>query len=69
MKVIMTFVLALAMPVGLAAQGDLQAKYDAKLEKAFAKHIKWSHSFADAKATAAKEKKLIVGYFTRSYSP
>ena len=69
MKAIMTSVLALAMTAGLMAQDDLQAKYDEKLKKKFVSHIKWSKTLEDAKKLAAKEKKLIVGYFTRSYAP
>ncbi len=70
MKYLITFALAMAMATGLMAQeSDLQAKYDKKMEKAFASHVKWVLSFQEAKKLAVKEKKLIVGYFTRSYAP
>lgn len=66
---------ALSIQGGLAAQTDpsgddrLAAEYKKKLDKDFAKKTPWLHTFEEAKKTAAKDGKLILGYFTRSYAP
>lgn len=50
------------------SQEELAAKRDAKLKAEFLKKAHWITDFDDARATAAKEHKLIFAYFTRSYA-
>ena len=60
--------LILMLAVVAGAQTD-EEKYAAKLKKEFATKITWQGTLKGATAEAAKGKKLIFGYFTRSYSP
>ncbi len=50
------------------AEGELEAKYEAKIAKPFVAHGGWVVDYDDALARAESEKKLIFAYFTRSYS-
>jgi len=70
MKRIAVPLLLLGVVAALAtAQDDTEAKYKAKLEKSFAKKIPWELDFQKAMEKARAQKKLIMGYFTRSYAP
>lgn len=57
-----------ALSASLAAQSN-EDKYKEKLEKEFVSKITWVRTLGEAQAKAAAEKKLIYGYFTRSYAP
>ena len=64
--------LSLAAPAATAQDAetqDLRDKYAKKLEKEFVGKIDWAQSFEQASATAKKDGKLVLGYFTRSYAP
>ena len=50
------------------ASEELEAKYEAKLAKAFVSHGGWIVDYDEALARAEKEKRFIFAYFTRSYS-
>ena len=50
------------------AEGELEAKYEAKIAKPFVAHGGWIVDYDEALARAEKEKKFIFTYFTRSYS-
>ncbi|HMS16282.1 MAG TPA: hypothetical protein PKA37_05530 [Planctomycetota bacterium] len=68
MKITLTG-LALAF-LALSAIGQTnEEKYNEKLKKDFVSKISWETDLAKAKERAAKEGKLIFGYFTRSYAP
>jgi hypothetical protein len=60
--------LCLMLAVVVGAQTD-EEKYAAKLKKEFATKIAWQGTLDGAMKEASKGKKLIFGYFTRSYSP
>ena len=51
------------------SQEKLQASLDKKLGKAFVKNAAWVQDYEKARETAAGSGKLILVYFTRSYSP
>ena len=51
------------------AQGDLVAKKEAKLKKAFLQNATWYTDYDKARAAAKKSNKVLFTYFTRSYSP
>jgi len=57
-----------ALAPALLAQ-SLQEKLDAKLQEPFVKNCAWVLGYDDALAQARASGKLILGYFTRSYSP
>jgi hypothetical protein len=66
----------LALALGAPAQNEAgdekpanQVKYEKKLEKPFVSKISWVRSLEEARKKAATEKKLIFGYFSRSYNP
>lgn len=61
--------IALAVLVGTAFGQSNEDKYKEKLKKDFVSKIPWETSLEAAKAKAAAQKKLIFGYFTRSYAP
>lgn len=50
-------------------EAELRAKHAEKLKKEFVGKIPWEQSFAEARAKAKAEGKLLLGYFTRSYAP
>ena len=56
---------------GIAAQDQeiLKAKREKKLAKEVFKNAPWATDYDAARKQAKKEGKLIVAYFTRSYSP
>lgn len=55
---------------GAAAQDDeLRVKYEKKLEKEFVKKVAWKRELDEAMKEAKAQNRLILGYFTRSYSP
>lgn len=47
----------------------LKKKYEKKLQKEFVKKVAWKQTLDEAMAEAKAKKTLIMGYFTRSYSP
>lgn len=49
-------------------QEELQKKFDEKLAKPFMSHAKWTVDYDAVRARAKAEKKLVLAYFTRSYS-
>jgi hypothetical protein len=62
-----------ASPQITFAQGEdeqerLEVEYKKKMDKEFTKKLPWVHTFDAAKSQAAKENKLILGYFSRSYA-
>jgi ribosomal protein S17E len=65
--------LAAFLPAGPAAAQDKSAelaeRYEKKLQKDFCSKAEWQSELAQAMKKAADGKKLIFGYFTRSYSP
>ncbi len=65
--------LLLASWLPAAAQSSREAQYEeryvAKIVTEFATKISWERRLATAQTMAAENKKLILGYFTRSYSP
>lgn len=74
MKRLLSVACGLLLVTGASlAQGgdkaDLQAKYDAKLQKDFASKIAWTQDLSDAQKKSKESGKLVLGYFTRSYSP
>jgi hypothetical protein len=50
-------------------QADFKAKYEEKLKEPWLADYGWLTDYDKAREKAAAEKKLIVTYFTRSYSP
>lgn len=58
-----------AAPVAQGGDAELQAKYDKKLEKEFVSKIAWTQNLTDAQKKSKESGKLVLGYFTRSYSP
>lgn len=46
----------------------MKANYEAKIHKDFVAYGGWLTDFDEARALAAKEKKLLFVYFTRSYA-
>ncbi len=57
-----------AFAAGALSQ-DLEARYRAKLKKPFATRVTWHHDLKAAIAEARARDEIILGYFTRSYSP
>jgi hypothetical protein len=51
------------------ADQELRDNYKHKLEKEFVSKIEWAQSLDEARASAKKQGKLVLGYFTRSYAP
>lgn len=49
-------------------QADFKEKYEAKLKEPWLVDYGWIPDYDKAREKAAAEKKLMVGYFTRSYS-
>jgi len=64
-----------ALATGVAAQDvdskqqSLIDKRDKKLGSEFLKKAEWFTDYDKARAAAKQSKKLMFGYFTRSYSP
>ncbi len=50
-------------------QETLRKNYQKKLEKPFVGKVNWARTLDEAIERARAEKKPILGYFTRSYSP
>lgn len=48
---------------------ELRDKYAEKQKKEFVGKVPWARTFDEARATAKKQGKLVLGYFTRSYAP
>ncbi len=61
--------LALCSAVEAQGRGSLRAKFDQKMKKPFVSKVPWALSLEEARKRAAEQKKPILGYFTRSYSP
>jgi len=72
MKRASAFAVALAL-LALPAFGqdveELKKRRDAKLGQAWLEANAWHTDFDDAKDEAFDEDKLLLAYFTRSYSP
>lgn len=49
-------------------QDQMKANYEAKLHKDFVAFGGWVTDYDEARARAAKEKKFLFTYFTRSYA-
>ncbi len=47
----------------------LRRNYEEKLKKEFVSKVEWTSTLSAAKERARTERKPILGYFTRSYSP
>jgi hypothetical protein len=60
--------LAAGMPAIAQDADSMQGKLDAKLAEEWVGHGGWVLDFDEAKAKAAKENKVILAYFTRSYA-
>ena len=69
MKALSGVLLVLAVLATTVAAQSNEEKYQQKLKKDFVSTVSWIQSLENATAQAAKEDKLILGYFTRSYSP
>jgi len=50
-------------------QADFKAKLEAKLKEPWLVDYGWITDYDKAREKASAEKKLVVAYFTRSYSP
>ncbi len=59
---------AVLLSTAVSAQ-SMEEKYQQKLKKDFVSHVDWVQSLEDAQKAAKESKKLIFGYFTRSYAP
>ena len=68
---LLAFGLLAAAPAASAQdeKQELRDKYKEKLEKEFVSKIEWVRSFEQARESAKKQGKLVLGYFTRSYAP
>ena len=60
--------LAAQQPAQQTSQEDLKARYQEKLEKPFVSAGGWITDYDRARELAAKEKKFLFVYFTRSYA-
>jgi hypothetical protein len=60
--------LAVAVLAMSAVGQSMEDKDKEKMEKEFVSKIAWETSLSAAKERAAKEGKLIYGYFSRSYA-
>jgi hypothetical protein len=47
---------------------SLEARRDAKLREAWLQRLDWTTDYAEAQARASDQDKVILAYFTRSYS-
>ena len=56
-------------PILAQEPADMEAKYQEKLKKEFVSKVPLEMKLDDAMAKAREQKKLILGYFTRSYAP
>ena len=68
----MTVLCLLAFSGAAEAQnrgGDMRKNYEAKLKKKFVSTVPWEQTLKKAKERARAERKPILAYFTRSYSP
>lgn len=69
MRSIAFAVLAIGLAASAAQAQSDEEKYQEKLKKEFVQKAPWVMKLDDALARAREQKKLIIGYFTRSYSP
>lgn len=67
-RTLMALTGALALVATANGQSN-EEKYQEKLKKEFVSKAAWVQTLTEARAKAAEEKKLIFGYFTRSYAP
>ncbi len=65
---VLTLVAAVATAQTDAGPSNEQ-KYNEKLKKPFVSKVTWVRGLEAAKQRAKDEKRLVFGYFTRSYSP
>ena len=61
--------LAFLVQGAYAQQEDLQEKYQKKISSDWFTKGGWTDDYAAVRARAKKEGKVILAYFTRSYSP
>ena len=61
-------ILGTALPAQVD-QDELKARRDKKLAADFLQNGDWITDYTKAREAAKKSKKIIFGYFTRSYSP
>lgn len=59
----------LLFALGMSTAQTLEEKYQKKIETPFMKNVKWVQTYEEALKQAKAQNKLILGYFTRSYSP
>jgi ribosomal protein S17E len=64
-----TLLASAGLLAGALSAQSMTERYQQKLEKEFVSNTAWVKSLDTAKSKAAKENKLIFGYFTRSYAP
>jgi ribosomal protein S17E len=64
-----TLLASAGLLAGALSAQSMTERYQQKLEKEFVSNAAWVKSLDTAKSKAAKENKLIFGYFTRSYAP
>jgi ribosomal protein S17E len=64
-----TLLASAGLLAGALSAQSMTERYQQKLEKEFVSNAAWEKSLDVAKSKAAKENKLIFGYFTRSYAP
>lgn len=72
MRNVRTPATALALLLAMAATGSAQSleeKLQAKLKEPFVSNAAWVLDYADALKQARDGKKVVFGYFTRSYQP
>lgn len=68
---LLTLPVALVAPVACAqsSQEDYKAAYEAKLSEDWFVNGGWTADYDAARAKAKEEGKLILAYFSRTYSP
>ena len=54
---------------GVLEAQSLEQNYQEKIKKPFVSKVPWALGYEKAIATAKKEDKPILAYFTRSYAP
>ena len=66
---ILVSALACAANLGAQSQEEMLKRWEAKQNESWFQDGAWQPDFAAAKARAKEEGKLILAYFSRSYSP
>ena len=65
---LLTFLLVSPL-AGQGGQGELERRYQKKLDAPFMKKVEWAQTLASAKERARRDNLPILAYFTRSYAP